>query len=76
MKFGEDDNGNITIKKIANALITIYELKNKNRKSTWALIYEEIWKKFKNLTNGIYDNFLTKHDPRQNIYDFKIKMTQ
>jgi len=34
MKFGEDDNGNITIKKIANALITIYELKNKNRKST------------------------------------------
>ena len=38
-----------------------------------------MWKfknKFKKLTNGVYDNIWTKHDSRQNIYDFKIKMTQ
>jgi len=31
---------------------------------------------FKSLTNGVYDNFWTKHDSKQNIYDYKIKMTQ
>ena len=31
--FGEDDNGNLTLKKIANDLIRIYELKNEKQKA-------------------------------------------
>jgi len=34
------------------------------------------FKKNQKLTNGVYDNFWTKYDSRQNIYDYKIKMTQ
>ena len=33
-------------------------------------------KNLKKLIIGAYDNFWTKHYSRQNIYDFKIKMTQ
>jgi len=40
--FGEDDNGNLTLKKIDNDLVEIYELKNENQKHSRALIYEEI----------------------------------
>ena len=42
MNFGEDDNGNLTLKKIANDLVAIYELKNENQKHSRALIYEDI----------------------------------